>query len=141
MGLSRFAGLWSIGNSGLWSAKTTPEALNAWSNATSAVGVDATVSGGKLICKVPGYYLAHCQLSANLQAGEIFHIELRVNGATGSGFRASAEGIASGGLVNMALVGVANLKIGDYVQVYVYSNNAAGATFELVDGQFGILSI
>lgn len=142
--MNRIGGLWLAGGSGLWNLTTTPVALNTWDHANDGRGgIDADVVNGKIVCKVPGLYLAFVSLTFTVTAGHIIYAELRENDNApgGSQFRAHAEGIASGGPVNITLFGSANLNENDIVQVYVYSNQAGGTNFVHVDGQFGLLGI
>lgn len=142
VGLSRFGGLWLRGGSGLWNLTTTPVALNTWESANDGIGgIDAQVNNGQIICRVPGFYVAYCSLTFTVTAGHVIYAEFYQNGLRGAGFRAHAEGIASGGPVNLFIIGAANLDIGDVVQVYVYSDQAGGTNFVHVDGQFGMINL
>lgn len=142
MALTRFAGLWLRGGSGLWNLTTTPVALNTWEHANDGHGgIDAQVPYGQIIIKKPGYYIGYCSLTFTVTAGHIVYAEFYVNGAAGAGFRAHAEGIASGGPVNLFLMGGSDLNENDVVQVYVYSDQAGGTNFVHVDGQFGVMSL
>lgn len=142
MALSRFAGLWLRGGSGLWNLTTTPAALNTWNHANNGHGgIEATVNNGQIIIKKPGYYIGYCSISFTVTAGSIIYAEFYVNGVPGAGFRAQAEGIASGGPVNLFLMGGSDLNENDVVQVYVSSDQAGGTNFIHVDGQFGVISV
>lgn len=138
----RFAGLWLTNGSGLWNLTTTPVALNTWDHANDGLGgLDATTNNGQIIIKRPGIYAAYCSLTFTVTAGHVVYAEFRVNGAVGAWFRAHAEGIASGGPVNMFLLGASALNENDVVQVYVYSDQAGGTNFVHVDGQFGLIAL
>lgn len=142
MGLSRFGGLWLSGGSAIWNLTTTPVALNTWESVSDgAGGIDAQLNNGQIIIRVPGFYAAYCSLSFTIEAGSVLYAEFWVNGALGNQFRAHAEGIASGGPMNLFILGAANLKENDVVQVYVYSDQAGGTDFVHVDGQFGLISL
>lgn len=142
MGLSRFGGLWVTNIPTAVATTTVPSILTAWtlqgSGPKGATG-QADADAGTITIRTPGWYLAHCSLSFDGDAGRTFYAEFRVNGVVGSHYRASAEGIASGGRVNLAFLGGANLHRGDVVSIYVYSDLAA--TMTIVDGQFGLISI
>ena len=138
--MGRFAGLWTYGGAASLALTTAPVPMTLWTLASDGPGVDASLADDGLHIKVPGFYAAYATMSFTADAGETIYAELRVNGLTGSGFRISAEGIASGGTVSMLVMGAANLNVGDVVQVYVYSDNVA-TTFTLVDGQFGVFGL
>lgn len=140
--LERWAGLWTIGASGLVNLTTTPVLLNSWENAVDGPGCDANVSGGQITIKVPGFYVAYASITFTATAGDTIYFEFYLNGVQNIvRFRNHAEGIASGGAVNVAILGGANMKIGDVVQIYMYSDNAGGTNFVHVDGQFGLITL
>lgn len=105
MGLSRFGGLWITNVPTAVATTTVPTKLTAWTLAGDGPGVDADATAGTLEVKKSGFYMCHCSLSFNGDAGRTFYAEFRINGVVGSHFRASAEGIASGGRVNLAFFG------------------------------------
>lgn len=141
MALSRFGGLWTHDGVAAMTLDTTPVLLTLWDHAAElSPGVTCSLADDGLHIKVPGFYVAYCSLSFAADAGEIVTAEFRVNGLVGAAFRGSAEGLASGGRVNVMFLGAAKLDKGDVVQVYVYSS-AASTTFTLVEGQFGLFSI
>lgn len=136
---SRIGGLWITNVPTAVALTTVPTLLTAWVNEGTVAGwTDVDADAGTVTIRTPGWHLAHCSLSFDLDAGRTAYAEFRVNGLVGSHFRASVEGIASGGRVNIHFMGGANLHKGDVVSVYVYSDLAA--TMTLVDGQFGVFS-
>lgn len=140
MGNSRVGGLWIANVPTAVALTTVPGKLTAWVNEGTIPGcTDVDADEGTVVIKVPGWYVAHCSLSFDGDAGRTFYAEFRVNGLVGTHCRGSAEGIASGGRVNIAFIGAAFLHEGDVVTVYVYSDLAA--TMTLVDGQFGLFSL
>lgn len=137
----QFGGLWTYGGTDSLTLDTTPILMTLWDNAASiSPGVTSDLSQDGLVIKVPGIYFGYCSLSFTADAAEIVTAEFRVNGVVGATFRGSAEGIASGGRVNLMFMGAANLNVGDVVQVYVYSDTST-TTFTLVEGQFGLFAI
>lgn len=138
--MARFAGLWSVAGDGIANLTTTPVALTSWENAGDGPGCNATREGGRIIVKVPGYYAAFCMLSFIGATGDTYYAEFRVNGEVGSWFRSSVDGVDNA-TSHLALMGAALLHEGDVIQIYVYSDNAGGATFTHTDGQFGIFSL
>lgn len=136
---SRIGGLWITNVPTAVALSDVPAVLTAWVNAGTMPGwTDVSATAGTVTVRKPGWYLAHCALSFDLDAGRTAYAEFRVNGVVGSHFRSSVEGIASGGRVNLSILGGAFLHEGDVVTIYVYSDLAA--TMTLVDGQFGIFS-
>ena len=138
---SRFGGLWVQGGAGVWSLTNVPAALTSWTDASDGIGgIDADLVDGKIVVKVPGVYMLYASLSFTIPAGSILTAIFYVNGVAG-GYSARAEGIASGGPVNLFMIGAGMGDVGDVVQVYIYSDQAGGTNFTLVDGQFGALSL
>jgi len=130
-------GLWNYKATQLDTVNDTPTIFRSWEAANSILGVDADNVAGTLTIKQPGVYVGYAMLSFMGTTGDTYFVELRVNGGLGLGFRAGVDGI-TGGMSHMSVMGAAQLNVGDVISLYVYSDNAAGSNFTLVDGQFGV---
>ena len=139
MGLSRFGAQWLDGGVAPIQLTTTPHAYDIFNHRQNGPGVDA-LADGRLLVKVPGYYLAMFNLSFNGQAGVIYFAQMREDGVAYS-YIASAEGIASGGRVNLTLIAGGHPDKDTYVQVYVYCNSAVAKTFTPTHAQFSVISL
>lgn len=140
MGLSRWAALWTT--SGSQAAKTlttAPTLLDRWISAHDGPGVDAQAASDGIRIKVPGTYLAIANISFIGATGDTYTMQLRVNGA-GTDIRSTVDGL-SNATSFMSIMAAAPLSEGDVVSVYVFSDNGAGSTFTLTNGQFGVVSI
>lgn len=134
----RIGGLWNYGATQLDTVDTTPILFRSWEHANSPqMGIEVDKAAGTLRILQPGLYLAYAMLSFIGTTGDTYFAELRVNGAVGVGFRCSVDGI-TGGVSHMSVMGGSRLNVGDVVSLYVYSDNAAGSNFTLVDAQFGL---
>ena len=138
MGLSRLGACWLDGGVAPITLTTTPYAFNIYNNHQSGPGVVA--EAGKLYIKQPGYYLATFNLSFNGVAGVIYFAQMREDGEPSS-YVASAEGIASGGRVNLALLAGGHPHKDAVIQVYVYCNNAVAKSFTPTHAQFAVISL
>lgn len=137
--MSRYVGMWIYGGATARTLTTTPVILDDWVLAASGPGADADPDFGTVTIKVPGIYVSYCMLSFIGTTGDTYYVEFRVNGVVGAAFRGSVDGITSG-TAQFSAMGGARLHEGDVVSVYVYSDNAGGSTFTLVDGQFGLFN-
>lgn len=134
----RIGGLWNYAATQLDTVNTTPTIFRSWEHAnTPQAGIEVDATAGTLRILQPGLYLAYAMLSFIGTTGDTYFAEFRVNGAVGAGFRCCVDGI-TGGVSHMSVMGGSQLHEGDVVSLYVYSDNAAGSNFTLVDAQFGV---
>jgi len=138
--LTKFAGLWNYATSALWTVNTTPTKFNGWEHSQNGPGVEADHNFGHIRIEQPGTYIAYAFLSFIGTTGDTYFVEFRENGNVGAGFRACVDGI-TGGVSHVSLMGAANVDPGDVIEMYIYSDNAGGSNFTLVDGQFGLFSM
>ena len=136
---NRFGAIWLDGGVAPISLTTTPYAFDIYNHYQDGPGVDAGLDG-KFHIKVPGFYMVTFNISFNGVAGVIYFAQIREDGATSS-YTASAEGIASGGRVNLTLVAGGKPNKDAVVQAYVYSNNAVAQAFTPTHAQFSIISL
>lgn len=132
----RIGGLWNYAAAQLDTVNTTPTIFRSWEHA-SGVGIDADAAAGTVTIKQPGFHLAYAMLSFIGTTGDTYFAEFRVNGAVGAGFRCSVDGLTDG-VSHMSVMGGSVLNVGDVISLYIYSDNAAGSNFTLVDAQFGV---
>lgn len=141
MALSRFAGMWSRANA--TPIVDVPEVdepveVLTWQHA-SALGAEADNTAGTIRIEVPGFYIGYFFASFIGTTGVTYFFEFQVNGSAGAGFRCSSDGL-TGGAVNVAMMGGANLNDGDVITVVVYADED-GENITVVDGQFGVISL
>ena len=139
MGLSRFGAQWLNGGVAPIQLTTTPHAYDIYNNRQNGPGVEA-LADGRLLVKVPGYYLAMFNLSFNGQSGVIYFAQMREDGVASS-YIASSEGLSTGGRTNLTLVAGGRPDKDTYVQVYVYCNSAVAKTFTPTHAQFAVISL
>lgn len=137
---TKYGGLWNYATATLETVTTTPAKLTSWEHAQDGPGVNADKTLARLIVEQPGMYIAYAHLSFMGTTGDTYFFEFRENGNLGAGFRNCVDGL-TGGVSHVSLMGAADANIGDAIELYVYSDNAGGSNFTLVDGQFGLLSL
>ena len=135
---NRFGGAWLEGGVAPITLTTTPYAFDLYNHYQSGPGVLA--EAGKLLVQVPGYYLATFNLSFNGAAGVIYFAQMREDGVA-SAFISSAEGIASGGRVNLSLIAGGHPDKDAIIQVYVYCNQAVAQIFTPTHAQFSVVNL
>ena len=136
---NRFGAQWLEGGVAPIQLTTTPHAYDIFNHRQNGPGVDA-LTDGRLLIKVPGFYLCTFNVSFNGVAGVIYYAQIREDGASSS-YLASVEGIASGGRVNLALVAGGRPNKDSYIQVYVYCNQAVAQAFTPTEAQFSVISL
>lgn len=141
MGLTRFGGLWIDDGFTAISVDDTSAIFTSWEHGAAGPGTTVDADAGTLRVDIAGFYIGYCNISALVAAADTVFFEFRVNDVAWGAFKGSAEGIASGGVVNIAFMGGARLNEGDVVSVYVYSNNAGGTAVTPVDAQFGLIGV
>lgn len=140
MGLSRFAGLWTYANATPIDVPRSDETVvNLTFEHSAELGMDAQANTGKIIAKVPGYFLGMASISFIGTTGVTYFFEFRSNGELGGGYRACADGL-TGAAVNVSLVGAGIFEVGDVITVRVYCDED-GETATIVDATVGLISI
>ncbi len=136
--MNRFGTCWLNGNAAPLTIGTTPEGFILYNHYQDGPGVDASPDG-KLTIKVPGYYWAAANISFNGQAGVVYYFQIREDGDTNE-FVASAEGIASGGRVNVTVLAGGHPNKDAVLQLYFWSNTA-NAIITPISVQFFAVSL
>lgn len=117
------------------------EHLRQWELAAES-GPDADLGQDAIVIKTPGTYFVHASLSFRGTAGVTYYAELRVNDARVQGGLLAAQHVpTTGEPFNMTVVGAGLLNEGDIVSVYVGSDEAGGANFQMLYGQFGLFKV
>lgn len=144
--MNRWAGFYTYNGTGSQVFTTTPAQLTQWDYAgrhridnLHESGVDALLSDDKIHIKKPGAYYFQAQFSFTGTAGARFTFELYRNGqAVGMAATQTLPNPATPISVSLTMgyLGHEN----DTFEIYVYSDQAGGATLQLIHGQFGAFS-
>ena len=117
------------------------EHLRQWTIAADS-GADAQLETDSIEIKVSGDQFAQATLSFLGEEDVTYYAELRVNGAiVGQRLITGVTVTQADALHTMVVIGAGRLNAGDKVSIYVGSNAVGGATFQLVYGQFGVMSL
>ena len=135
---TRLAGLYTVNGTETNSVEAM-EQLRQW-NKASDLGIDAQLSTDSIRIEVPGNHFVQCTLSFYGEADVTYYAEIRVNGLT-LGLVSTQEVTVASKPFNMTVIGAGTVDIGDLVSVYIGSDEAGGANFRLLYGQFGVMSL
>ena len=105
-------------------------------------GIDAQLEQDAIRIKVAGNHFLNCGITFHGEANVTYFAELRRNGLRiAEGFMAAQEVTIADKPFHMAVFGAYTLREGDLISVYIGSDEAGGADFRMIYGQFGVMSL